>query len=241
MAHYLTTNWTEKIKNNPVANMVLNSKNYKIWNVTLRSLTHAPPFGHKMTEEFIQKHSTDQVFTFESENRKQHFVERFETQPEVIQMFNDRNRVGGYVKSKRVKRRQQRQRQREQIDIMGMLAAGDDVDVVANEGDDVGIVGVPQRNRGKDEIDADANDDDEDEGPDVGGLLFYDEDDLESLDEDDLQIVYEDDPVTGDMWANMYVKDFINIHHPKQRVHIIDRIKTSPLSVKPPSVFFSDI
>ena len=44
------------------------------------------------------------------------------------------------------------------------------------------------------------------------------------------------------MWDNTYVKDYINIHHPKLLPdYYIQALKQQPLQIKPPSVFFSDI
>ena len=45
----------------------------------------------------------------------------------------------------------------------------------------------------------------------------------------------------GDMWANTYVDDYINIHHSKIRHDYISLITGRPLQIKPPSVFFSDV
>ena len=43
------------------------------------------------------------------------------------------------------------------------------------------------------------------------------------------------------MWTKTFVNDYINIDHPKRRVHLIDAIANKPLQTKPPSVFFSDV
>ena len=43
------------------------------------------------------------------------------------------------------------------------------------------------------------------------------------------------------MWTKTFVNDYINIDHPKRRVHLIDAIANKPLQIKPPSVFFSDV
>ena len=43
------------------------------------------------------------------------------------------------------------------------------------------------------------------------------------------------------MWNKTFVNDYINIDHPKRRVHLIDAIANKPLQIKPPSVFFSDV
>ena len=44
-----------------------------------------------------------------------------------------------------------------------------------------------------------------------------------------------------DYWANCYVKDFINIQHPKLRNCHVSALSTRQVDIKPPSVFFSDI
>ena len=44
------------------------------------------------------------------------------------------------------------------------------------------------------------------------------------------------------MWDNTYVKDYLNIHHPKLLPdYYIQALKQQPLQIKPPSVFFSDV
>ena len=42
-------------------------------------------------------------------------------------------------------------------------------------------------------------------------------------------------------FANTYIDDYTNIHHPKLRLDYVQAIKAQPLQIKPPSVFFSDI
>ena len=42
-------------------------------------------------------------------------------------------------------------------------------------------------------------------------------------------------------WDNTYVKDYINIHHPKLRPNFVQALANIPLRIKEPSVFFSDL
>ena len=58
---------------------------------------------------------------------------------------------------------------------------------------------------------------------------------------DEELIYYGEEHVGGDMWANVYVDDYINIHHPKIRFDYISALASRPLQIKPPSVFFSDV
>ena len=43
------------------------------------------------------------------------------------------------------------------------------------------------------------------------------------------------------MWANVFVDDYIHIHHPKIRHDYVSALAGRGLQIKPPSVFFSDV
>ena len=76
-------------------------------------------------------------------------------------------------------------------------------------------------------------------------ILQMEPDDVEELVEADKAIYIAHDmnqpPIDSDPWDNVYVKDYINIHHPKLRPCLISALNGKPLQIKPPSVFFSDV
>ena len=71
----------------------------------------------------------------------------------------------------------------------------------------------------------------------------YDPDDIVDI-KDGIALGFEAGVRHGEsgMWDNTYVKDYINIHHPKLVPdYYIQALKQQPLVIKPPSVFFSDV
>ena len=301
MAHFLTTNWTDKIKNNPVANMILNSNRIHGYEITIRDLQRVPHYGY-INSDYIAKNSRPHSMLFPSVVRKNAFAYRHESERQFIDRFNEKQgkrkwgkkpfgrwkhsihskwgnkQFGRWRKDAKGQGAQLRQGRQGKIigrqngkhgegqgaqlrqgrpahgedlppDILGQGQAillpkdgeGPALIVGANgQNDDVNVQSGIQ---GKMEM-SDSDDDSEinSESADLhdGGLF---DSDNESLDMDEGYIVYENGEASygGDMWANTYVKDFINIHHPKQRAHVIDRISRNPLSVKGPSIFFSDV
>ena len=70
-------------------------------------------------------------------------------------------------------------------------------------------------------------------------IISIPDDDVESV--ESLQLMFEGTRHgESGYWDNTYVKDYINIHHPKLLPdYYIQALKGQPLIIKPPSVFFS--
>ena len=183
MAHFLTTNWTEKIKTNPVANMILNSNRRNLYQVNLTKLEYFPAKGKKINKGFIQywlDEVPDESHTFDDEN----FSRIKKLYPSRKQYIHTYNKV---------------------------------VDAQRKADADAGI---------------EVKEPDEDDYTDAA--------DVPEIHQPTLMDV-EDEWQEGDMWANTYVDDYINIHHPKLRHDYVTLITGRPLQIKPPSVFFSDV
>ena len=257
MSHFLTTNWTEKIKTNPVANLLLNSNRVRSWTVTTRHLTHVPAKGH-ITPSYIKQHSWDIGLGFKDERAKNELLSILDSELEFRKRFNahrdsieQMNKLGMIIPPER--------EQGIGYGYKGFARAKDGGkdgvmlgDGMDNNGGDVAVGTGPKKKYSGDKLEIDddgmerkENENDEYDDFDVSAPPL--DSDTESVVEDDElkhaeSFGYEDEEyVGGDMWANMYVKDFINIHHPKNRVHAIDNITRRPLHIKPPSVFFSDV
>jgi hypothetical protein len=161
----LTTNWTEKIKTNPVANCVLNSNRYD--------------FARVRYNRPLQRASQIQ------RNRDGDGIEHI-------------NSFGGAEKRMRV-------------DHIKDFLNGKLSESQAIAKGHAEIAAHDARRWGWD-------------------FRFYDEPDQ-----------YEADVEVPDYWANTYVKDYINISHPKIRPCYVSAMSSQPLQIKPPSVFFSDV
>ena len=193
MAHFLTTNWTDKIKTNPVANMILNSNRANMYRMKIYNLGFVPPKGKLITKGFIKywqdEHiKSEGVFDVKGKKRMEGL---YPSPAEYVQSYN----------SAIIAQR------KEDEEKSGIEVKVDDYDDDASDLD----------NEYVDAIDADKDG--------VGPDLRYVDDEWQE----------------GDMWANTYVDDYINIHHPKLRPEYITLITGRPLQIKPPSVFFSDL
>ena len=169
MADYLTTNWTEKIKSNPVANLVLNSNRTNLHHLSWKTITNR--------NQYMQNGETKDIFAFGRE----------------AQTINQ-NQID-WFKNNNVSKQQVIQKIEQGQMPFGFFGA--------------------------------VNDDGE--APEVDPIDFYD---INQIDEN---------VEVPDYWANTYVQDYINIDHPKLRPCYIQALSNSPLSIKPPSVFFSDV
>ena len=81
------------------------------------------------------------------------------------------------------------------------------------------------------------------ENEEKGGDEFDSDDEYGNI-KDGIKMTFDGGIRTGEsgMWDNTYVKDYINIHHPKLLPdYYIQAMKQQPLQIKPPSVFFSDV
>ena len=181
MATYLNTNWTEKIKTNPVANRILNSNKTTIrpvafhfvdrYSTTLGTLREDVDKGHredvdiKKWEDFKQNYLTNRQLRDKIEDKRR------ATRKERQKYFDEK---GTYMPAAAPSHQ------------WGMLPA-----------------------------------------------WVYEAYENGQYDEENTRIL--------DYWANTYVKDYINIDHPKLRPCYISAMSKNPLHIKPPSVFFSDV
>ena len=223
MAHFLTTDWTKKIKTNPVANMILNSHRPKLYDIKLYQLSHHPGPGKKISKRFFHKYKGSAVRddTLTEERFKDNFETAYASFPQYEQSYNSA------------------------IDAAKGIVAGQG-DENANDGDDVAVVAIRGgAGAGAGQGDENANENDN-AAIVLDGEKKDDDDDGDAVeidyDNDDVQPIYEvDERVGGDMWANVFVDDYINIHHPKLRYDYISALASKPLQIKQPSVFFSDV
>ena len=216
MAHFLTTNWTEKIKTNPVANMILNSNRPSVYHILLRTLTHHPPKGRYLTDEYFKKYLLNDNARYDVLDEEQ--LEK------IKKTYADREEFKKTYNSAILAQRLEKMEQ-DGIDA-GIVGGDGDVNVVANANDD--------------EDDLFGDEEKEEKDVEYEALVEsgeFGEDDVapEILD------VIQEEKVGGDMWANVFVNDYINIHHPKLRYDYISAMTGKPLQIKPPSVFFSDV
>ena len=228
MAHFLTTDWTHKIKTNPVANMILNSHRPKLYRMKLHEITHHPEEGSYMSRAFVSKYSTverDEILTAEDFKNA---TDTWATIPEYLETYNSVI----------------------QADEDGDEKKGDDDDVaivvrkIGDKGDGDkgkikgkekgGIVGVAAHPVAKKK-----------DGDGIVNVEVKRKATLENaqeLDEDEYELALSYEELQGgDMWANTYVNDYINIHHPKIRMDYVTALTGRPLQIKQPSVFFSDV
>lgn len=201
MAHFLTTDWTHKIKTNPVANMILNSNQAKNYRVTLRELRAVPGKGKLMTDAFLRKYLS----------------------PEYV-----RDEIVDSEGLEKIRNAYATPSQRQEAHNKIILASRGGAEVEMKDDDDVGIVAVGGA-AGR-VVKVDDND--------FSDAVEYDSDD--EIDGEDILLSYEQ-ASGSDMWANTYVDDYINIHHPKIRHDYVSALTGKPLQIKPPSVFFSDL
>ena len=212
MAHFLSTNWTEKIKTNPVANMILNSHRPKLYRVKLHQLTHNPAEGDYITSGFINKFTDkdvrDEIITAKQFKRTRR---AYSTIPEYIRSYNSVVAADDDSDDDDVA----------VAAVRGGAGVGDKGQVFDGPAkDEKGIMGVEVKRK-----------------PDLDKAREIDEDDY---DDENLLLSYEE-LQGGDMWANTYVNDYINIHHPRIRIDYVTALTGKPLQIKPPSVFFSDV
>lgn len=253
MNDILTTNWTEKIKSNPTANLILNSNRVKTYDVFTATLRTEPSKGY-LTEEYVYSHLGDKEWHKGiSQEEYDQFYTRMDRKHEYVKGFNEREeyaKIGRQLiknrrreERKRRKRRQQKIEQNRQDRRLGIRRRkGDpnvnnvnqlDVDIDLDHGQ-----GIVQEEKFDGEEEDDGNDnenDNDDDAVSVASSVPHDVDLRERL------MFVEDEHQGGDMWANVYIDNYTNIHHPKLRYHIIDGMSSRPLAIKPPSVFFSDV
>ena len=94
---FLTTNWTQKMKTNPVANKILNS-NPKWYFGQGRTVTKQPKYGYAFTPEFVLEHS--KLLGTEVTNAK------FGTEVDIVEQLNNDNFRFTHPKTKQQKYRE---------------------------------------------------------------------------------------------------------------------------------------
>ena len=287
MVDYLKTNWTQKIKTNPVANMILNGKKVaprrmieigkvhklsRTGRLTIDDLIENSTMKRKLTlleydhlNEEEKKEMDDIMYAddfLDEENKKkdrralrkrkrrrrvryqkqqqqqiQKFQQQQQQQPQAINQQNDNNNDAAIAA------------QKAQADIRYPVlkrSVREEVlepDVAVenrNRFTGVGVGGVvpsviPDTGVGENRNSS---------GAALGnGIVISSDDDSDYAEYDDLYLHFEGGEEGGSsgMWDNTYVKDFIHIHLPKQRVCHVSALSNAPLQVKPTSVFFSDV
>ena len=191
MVDYLTTNWTEKIKNNPVANKILNKN--KIPAVRYRSTridTHSFGAGNIVTD-LHGPNLGGGIFTDPQIFAKKNFskIQGQKIHSGEWNVSDTKQRIMDIHNTKQKK-------------VNDWNANLDFLNDFMEYKDDIPWTEMPD---------------------------YYHELIPSGMIEDD------------DYWQNMYVNDFINIHHPKLRIDHIQALSSQPLHIKEPSTFFSDI
>ena len=251
MAHFLTTNWTEKIKTNPVANLILNNnKKPPKYRIRLQTLTHKPGPKKYATGAFLNKFlgpvGRDDIVTAEE---LEPITAVYPTRGEYMESYN--SAIKAVLKEEAEKK----------------VGDGDDDDdvVVASVGRPSGRdpalepvhvgplrvggakagIGLARDSKAQDAevarmkksgiVVAKKSAIDNIDHKNFDDAVEYDSDDSapEILDVDEIN--------QNSMWDNVYVNDYIHIQHPKIRYDYINALAGKPLQIKPPSVFFSDV
>ena len=261
MADYLTTNWTEKIKNNPVANMILNSNRAKSYDVSFRRLTHVPADG-PITDKYLFSKLTDPIYSFRADQAELDAQKGFfKTPTGFSQEFNK-------IRAQEAEEeRKQREKQRPvkgggmagnkgQAKPSAPIAPNDGISgvnpnandapigsgIALNDEADVALTTSKKVHKDDSNVNIDEEDDQKASELSGDGIKVPKTGDIEVPPEDaKATLMFVDKHQEGNMWANVYIDNYTNIYHPKLRYHVIDSLKKQPLSIKPPSVFFSDV
>ena len=266
MADYLTTNWTEKIKTNPVANLILNNKRHKMINLTYGHLQQVPAKGYITSNWILQNLKGKQNLDMRQETYDDNIPRMLDpktgnhqTMQQFMLEFN-RGRRRAEIAMQKSREKQQPIKgkgivgQKKSKEVRMTLKDGiSDVDArgdapivkagITQEKDTV----ITTTKRGNDEDDE--NDQKAEQLIDEDLLVDPDKA-IAELAEPEVLKLYGDRALLafggeqyqgGSMWNNVYVDNYTNIHHPKLRYHLIDLMSKQPLAIKPPSVFFSDV
>ena len=262
MADYLTTNWTEKIKTNPVANLILNNKRHKMINVTYGHLQQVPAKGYitsnwilenlkgkqnldvnqetydanvpRMLDPELGTHDTMQQFMLDFNRGRQRAEKAMQKSREKQQPVKGKG-VVGQKQSKEV-------RMVSKDGISGVNANGNnDPASIVKDGIGQGDTNITTVIRNEEDEKASELGDLDEEMEKLAQEMVGD-DDVENLSTEQALLAFGGEKYQGgSMWNNVYVDNYTNIHHPKLRYHLIDLMSKQPLAIKPPSVFFSDV
>ena len=290
MADYLSTNWTEKIKTNPVANMILNGKKRDpIHLVDVRKILKIPTKG-QVTIGDLYKHSRSAPGIVKYDEWTGDDYKHAEGYYDFMARINDPRKEEKKAKALAKARRKARKKAKEKAKEKGQDDDGSDVEAGLreeakndNENNNENIIDSEQAvpilhpnttviqmqqdsmnnrdvaarkgaiadNAREAQQFAQQSEVEVRTGNGRGNAIINISDDDDASSEGELQDVSEQNIVVGfdagetggssGMWDNVYVDDFINIHHPKLRGHYIDSLTGRPVQIKPPSVFFSDM
>ena len=278
---YLKTNWTEKIKTNPVANMILNGKKVDpTYMVNVRHLQYLPPKGDVTLRDLYTYSKpapglipneiwvTDHKYMYGSGWIDT--LERINTQRKKRR--EAKKKAKKLRKNARIRyKEQQQQQQQQQQQNNNNIEINNDQAQVQPQGaqyitidDDANTQLVAARkgaiapNEQQALQNASQGDVDVNTEMQVGNAIVIDDEESDISSDYDLEEVnirgedgkdipmlvgFDGGEVGGSsgMWDNVYVKDFININHPKLRSHYISALTSKPVQIAEPSVFFSDI
>ena len=293
MVDYFKTNWTQQMKTNPVANMILNGKPQQdvdlmqvrtVWKLpregplTMEDLwRYSTGRSRKYTEEEVDAFDQDYgdiVFKdvrgdaekfLEDENKRAVRKKKKRKNKNRKQLLNRRQRTGA-IQSDQQQGQMHGEERHQEIVIDGDTNVNDglmqninvngpnDMQIARNkqafgqrareqqgmQNQEVNLVNINQRGGHRiEQQQGDPGSGDEAKiDPDE-----YDPDDIVDI-KDGIALGFDAGVHHGEsgMWDNTYVKDYINIHHPKLVPdYYIQALKQQPLVIKPPSVFFSDV
>ena len=242
MADYLTTNWNHKIKTNPVANLILNSNMpSKLYYVRKKGIDNVADItrnrdgGRTVSRGWMTE---NEFFDFlrQEQRPSKHFLQSMR-RDDKINIYNR------WMYKKIVEHEKAHDKRKKQmiIEARELLENDKDMNNNNNNNNDNNINiddAIEEYTQEEDNFDVTDHDDrykrmgifrksPADITQEIGqGMPYYEVEDIR------------DD--TG-YWDNVYVKDFINIQHPKLRNCHVSALSTRQVDIKPPSVFFSDI
>lgn len=290
MADYLTTNWTEKIKTNPVANMILNGKKgTAIQRVNIRQVLKLPRKGVLDSNTLFKYSKAAPGIVTLHDYLNDDNIDPADDINDVVEELNrprrrefakkTREKAKRRVAKEKEKERKEQEKQHEklndnsngnginenendnsnenininadeQVQAQGLQFIHENDELINNDvAARKGAIG-----KNKEDVRAHASHGEVAVrlGEQSGNAIVIEDDasdissdnELVDIDENDPMLVGFDMPDTvpsSGMWDNVYVKDFININHPKLRSHYISALATRPVQIAEPSVFFSDV
>ena len=282
---YLKTNWTEKIKTNPVANMILNGKKVDpTYMVNVRHIQYLKPKGD-ITLRDLYKYSKPApgLIPYDTWVKDDKYIYGSNWMDGLKALNDQRKKEKARKKAKkmrknaRIQHREQQQQQQQQqqqnnnnnenvnIEINNdqaqvqpqgtqYITIEDDANtqlVAARKGAIAPNEQQALQNASQGDVHVQTE-------KQVGNAIVIDDEESDISSDYEMEEVYAQDddgnniPMlmgfeggevggSSGMWDNVYVKDFININHPKLRSHYISALTSKPVQIAEPSVFFSDV